>query len=58
MTQEKLGEIVASHGKWLVDKATGERAYLSRANLYGADLHGADLTPHIVNVAPIRGGEV
>ena len=43
MTQEKLDEIVASHGRWLVDKATGERANLSYADLSYADLRGANL---------------
>ena len=43
MTKQELDEIVASHGKWLVDKATGERANLYGANLRGANLRGANL---------------
>ena len=43
MTQEGLNEIVASHGRWLADKSTGERADLRGANLRGANLCGADL---------------
>jgi hypothetical protein len=43
MTKEELNEIIASHGRWLVDKSTGERADLSCANLCGANLRGADL---------------
>ena len=47
MEQEKLNEIIASHGRWLQDKG-GKRANLERANLRGAnlcmaDLEGADL---------------
>ena len=44
MTQEELNEIVASHGRWLADKCTGECADLREANLRGADLRDADLS--------------
>ena len=44
MAEEELNEIVASHGRWLVDKSTGERANLSDANLRGANLWGANLS--------------
>ena len=43
ITQEKLNEIIASHGKWLRDEEGGQRAYLRGAYLRGADLIGADL---------------
>ena len=43
ITQEKLNEIIESHGKWLRDEDGGERADLRDANLGGADLRGADL---------------
>ena len=43
ITQEKLKEIIASHGKWLRYENGGERADLNGANLSGADLSGANL---------------
>ena len=43
ITQEKLNEIIESHGKWLRDEEGGEKAYLRDADLRGADLGGADL---------------
>ena len=43
MTKQELNEIVASHGRWLADNTTGERANLRDANLRGANLRGADL---------------
>ena len=43
ITQEKLKEIIASHGKWLRDEEGGERADLRGADLEDADLRGADL---------------
>ena len=44
ITQEKLKEIIASHGKWLRCENGGERADLSGADLNGANLSGADLS--------------
>ena len=44
ISQEKLNEIVASHGEWLCNKEGGERANLSGANLSGANLRRADLS--------------
>ena len=44
MTKQELNEIVASHGRWLVDKSTGERANLSDANLSDANLREANLS--------------
>ena len=43
ITQEKLKEIIASHGKWLRDEEGGERADLRGADLEDADLRGANL---------------
>ena len=43
MTKQELNEIVASHGRWLADNTTGERADLYRADLRGANLRNADL---------------
>jgi hypothetical protein len=37
-TSEEIAEIVAKHGKWLLDEEGGEFA-----DLHGADLSGADL---------------
>ena len=61
ITQEKLKEILASHGKWLRCENGGERAdlsgadlsgaYLNGANLSGADLSGADLSGAYLNGA-------
>ena len=68
MTQEKLNEIVASHGRWLVDKSRGERAnlryadlcsaYLCGADLRGADLRGADLCDADLRGADLRGADL
>ena len=44
ITQEKLKEIIASHGKWMRCEEGGERADLSNAYLRGAYLRGADLS--------------
>lgn len=43
ITQEKLKEIIVSHGKWLRDEEGGERADLEGANLESADLRYANL---------------
>ena len=58
MTQEKLDEIIESHGRWLADYENGKRADLSYANLRGADLsyadlRGAFLPKAIVQIGPI-----
>ena len=45
ITQEKLKEIIVSHGKWLRDEEGGERA-----DLKGAYLEGADLREHTLEV--------
>ena len=43
ITQEKLNEIIESHGKWLRNEEGGEKANLRGANLRGANLRGANL---------------
>lgn len=43
ITQERLDEIIASHGKWLRCENGGERANLRDADLRNANLRGADL---------------
>ena len=48
MDKNQLQEIIASHGKWLLNGPAGQRAdlqgaYLQRANLRGANLRGANL---------------
>ena len=53
MTQEDLNEVIASHGRWLVDRSTGERA-----NLRGADLRGADLCDANLCDANLRGADL
>ena len=58
MTKQELDEIVASHGKWLVDKATGERANLYGANLRGANLRGANLYGANLRAANLRGANL
>ncbi len=50
ITQEKLNEIIASHGKWLRDEEGGERA-----NLRGADLSGANLSDAYLSGAYLSG---
>ena len=60
ITQEKLKEIIASHGKWMRCEEGGERAYLSGADLSGADLRGAylrgaDLSGAYLSDADLRG---
>lgn len=63
ITQEKLKEILASHGKWLRCENGGERADLSNAdlsgaNLSGADLSGADLSGAYLNGADLSGADL
>lgn len=63
ITQEKLKEIIASHGKWLRDEGGGERANLRGADLEGADLRyanlkGADLEGAYLRYADLRGADL
>lgn len=43
ITQEKLNEIIESHGKWLRNEEGGEKADLGGADLGDANLRGANL---------------
>ena len=54
MTQEKLNEVIASHGRWLDDKTKGECADLSDADLRRADLSDADLRRADLSDADLR----
>ena len=68
MTKQKLDEIVASHGRWLVDNTTGDRAdlrgadlrdaNLRGANLRGANLRGANLSDANLRCADLRGANL
>ena len=58
ITQEKLKEILASHGKWLRCENGGERADLSNADLSGANLSGADLSGAYLNGADLSGADL
>jgi hypothetical protein len=53
-----LPKILASHAKWLADKATGDRADLSGADLSGADLSGADLSSATLSGADLSGANL
>jgi hypothetical protein len=53
-----LPKILASHAKWLADKATGNRADLSRADLSGADLSWADLSGADLSWADLSGADL
>lgn len=54
MEQEKLNEIIASHGLWLQDKG-GKRANLEGANLRGANLCMANLERANLRMAYLEG---
>ena len=58
ITQEKLNQIIASHGKWLRDEEGGERANLRGANLRGANLEDADLRGANLEDADLRGANL
>ena len=53
ITQEKLKEIIASHGKWLRCENDGEIADLSNADLSNADLSYANLSYANLNNADL-----
>ena len=65
ITQERLNEIIVSHGKWLRDEENGKRAnfndadlrgaYLVDANLRGANLRGAYLRGANLGGTDLRG---
>ena len=63
ITQEKLNEIIESHGKWLRNEEGGKKAYLRGADLGGAylgdaDLRGADLGDAYLGDADFRGADL
>ena len=58
ITQEKLNEIIESHGKWLRNEEGGEKADLGGADLRGADLGGADLRGADLGGADLRGADL
>ena len=68
MDEQKLKQIIESHGKWLRGEEGGERANLRGANLYEAalyeadlreaDLYGADLREADLRGADLRGADL
>jgi len=63
LTQEKLAEIIESHGKWLRGEEGGSRADLRGTDLRGAnlsvaDLRGTDLRGANLSGADLRGTDL
>ena len=58
MDEQKLKQILESHGKWLRGEEDGERANLREANLYGANLYGAALYEADLYEADLRGADL
>ena len=58
MDEQKLKQILESHGKWLRGEEGGERANLYEANLYGANLREADLRGANLREADLRGANL
>ena len=58
ITQEKLNEIIESHGKWLRNEDGGEKAYLGGADLRDADLRGAYFRGANLKGANLRGADL
>ena len=58
ITQEKLNELVKSHGEWLRNEDGGKRLYLRVADLRGADLSGAYLNGADLNGADLNGADL
>ena len=58
ITQEKLKEIIVSHGKWLRDEESGERADLKGAYLEGTDLRGAYFRGANLRGANLKGADL
>ena len=58
ITQEKLNEIIKSHGKWLRNEEGGEKADLRGAYLRGANLGGAYLRGANLGDADLRGADL
>ena len=57
MEQEKLNEIIASHGRWVQNEG-GKRADLAGADLRGADLRGANLRGTNLHGADLAGANL
>ena len=57
MEQEKLNEIIASHGRWVRNEG-GECAELSGGDLIGANLRGANLHEANLRGANLRGADL
>ena len=55
ITQERLNEIIVSHGKWLRDEENGKRANFNDADLRDANLGGTDLRGAYLGDANLRG---
>ena len=51
LSQEKLNEIIASHGKWLRNEAGGKRADLRCVDLSGADFHNVNFSEAVLSEA-------
>ena len=58
ITQEKLKEIIASHGKWLRCENGGERADLYGADLRNANLRSASLRNADLSYASLGGADL
>ena len=58
ISDEKLQEIIASHGKWLRNREGGQRADLREADLREADLRGADLREADLRGADLGGADL
>ena len=58
ITQEKLNEIIESHGKWLRNEEGGEKADLIGANLGDANLIGANLRGANLGDANLGGADL
>ena len=58
ISDERLKEIIESHGKWLLGKEDGECANLRGANLRGANLRGANLEGANLEGANLRGANL
>ena len=58
MDEQKLKEIIDSHGRWLKDKDGGCKANLREADLCGANLREADLCKANLREADLCGANL
>ena len=58
MDEQKLNQILKSHGKWLRGEEGGERANLRGADLFEADLYWADLREADLRWADLYGANL